>query len=64
MSQVDTLNLTLWAHFHHRRHRRRRHRRHRLHRRGLGVHVGVGVGVVDIGGGINDFLFMDMDHVK
>jgi hypothetical protein len=62
VSQVDTLNLTLWVHFHHRRHRR--HRRHRLGVGGLGVHVGVGVGVVDIGGGINDFLFMDMDHVK
>jgi hypothetical protein len=27
---------------------------------GVGGHVGVG----DIRGGINDFLFMEMDHVK
>jgi hypothetical protein len=34
---------------------------------GVGVGVGVGVvhvGVGDIGGGINDFCFMEMDHVK
>ena len=40
---------------------------HSIHGVGVGgsvVHVGVGVGVGDVGGGRNDFLFMNVDHVK